>query len=152
MGRITESLTGCGMIGVDTPVFIYHFEEHPDYALLTKEVLEGIERGRWEGVTSMITLMETTVHPWRLGREEVARKYEALLLNFPHLTFAVIDREIARSAAQLRARFDVRPPDALQVAAALVRGAQAFVTNDKRLRKLEPLLKIIVLQDLLEGK
>jgi len=151
MGRIAKSLTGCKLVGVDTPVFLYHFEDHPVYRSLTHELLDGIERGRWEGVTSMITLMETTVHPWRAGMEAVARKYEALLINFPHLTFVEIDRETARLAAQLRARFEIRPPDALQVAAALVSGAQAFVTNDKRLERLGELLKVVVLEKLLEG-
>jgi hypothetical protein len=109
MGRIAERLTHCKIIGLDTPVFLYHFESHPAYFPLTKELLDGIECERWEGMTSMITLMETTVHPWQLGREYVVRKYEALLVDFPHLTFAAIDREVARLAAQLRARFQVRP-------------------------------------------
>jgi predicted nucleic acid-binding protein len=152
MGRIAESLTGCKVIGLDTPVFLYHFESHLDYSPLTKELLDGIERGRWEGVTSMITLMETTVHPWQVGREDVARKYEALLVNFPHLTFAVVDREVVRTAAQLRARFQVRPPDSLQVAAALVHEAQAFVTNDKHLERLGSLIRVVMLDDMLKGR
>jgi predicted nucleic acid-binding protein len=151
MGKLTRSLSNCRVIGLDTPVFIYHLEKHETYARLTSELLGGIEDGLWEGVTSMITLMEITVHPWRARREEVARQYEALLLNFPHLTFAVVDREIARLAAQLRARFDVRPPDALQVAAALARGAPAFVTNDRRLKHLTPLIRIVLLEDFLSS-
>ena len=151
MGRIAESLTGCKVIGLDTPVFLYHFESHPDYSPLTRELLDGIERGKWEGVTSMITLMETTVHPWQAGREDVARKYEALLVNFPHLIFAPVDREVARIAAQLRARFQLRPPDALQAAAALVHGAQAFVTNERHLERIGSLLKVVILDDLLKS-
>jgi predicted nucleic acid-binding protein len=152
MGRIAENLTGCKVVGLDTPVFHYHFESHPDYSPLTKELLDGAERGRWEGVTSIITLMETTVHPWHAGREDVARKYEALLVNFPHLTFAPVDREVACTAAQLRARFQVQPPDALQVAAALVHGAQTFVTNDKHLEWLGSLLRIVLLDAVLKGR
>jgi len=149
MGRVARRLTGCKIVGLDTPVFLYHLENNPGYSDLTQELLDGIERGRWEGITSAITLMEVTVHPWQLEREEVARKYEALLVSFPHLSIAPIDREAARLAAQLRARFGLRPPDALQAAAVLTRGAQAFVTNDKRLKRLDPLIKVIVLEDLL---
>jgi predicted nucleic acid-binding protein len=153
MGRIAESLTRCKVIGLDTPVFLHPFESHPAYFLLTKELLDRIEHGHWEGMTSMIMLMETTVHPLRqLGWEDVARKYEILLVNFPHPTFAAIDHAAALLAAQLRAQFQVRPPDALQVAAALVHGAQAFVTNDKRLDSLSSLVRVVLLDDVLESR
>jgi predicted nucleic acid-binding protein len=47
----------------------------------------------------------------------------------------------------LRARYHVRPADALQAATALVHGATAFVTNDRRLVRLEPVLDVILLED-----
>ena len=50
-------------------------------------------------------------------------------------------------AAQLRARYCLRPADAFQVATALVHGAMAFVTNDWRLTRLAPVLDIIILDD-----
>jgi hypothetical protein len=34
---------------------------------------------------------------------EIAVKYEALIVNFPNLTLANIDRDVARRAAQLKA-------------------------------------------------
>jgi predicted nucleic acid-binding protein len=91
--------------------------------------------------------MQINVHPWRVGREDVARKYETLLMNFPNLEVVDIDRDAARIAAQLRARFDIRPPDALQVAASLSMGARSFITNDHRLSVLGALTEIIVLDD-----
>ena len=106
-----------------------------------------MENGKWHGVTSPITLMEINVHPWQMGREDVARKYEALLINFPNLDIVNIDRDVARFAAQLRARFSLRPPDALQVAAALVSGAKGYLTNDRRLSNLYKLIDVIVLED-----
>jgi predicted nucleic acid-binding protein len=48
----------------------------------------------------------------------------------------------------LRARYPVRTPDALQIAAALSNGCQAFLTNDKRLKPVSE-LKILVLDDIL---
>ena len=110
-----------------------------------------MENGKWQGVTSTITLMEINVHPWRVGREDVARKYETLLMNFPNLEIVNIDRDVARIAAQLRARFDIRPPDALQVAASLVAGGRGFLTNDRRLTGLQSFTEIIVLDDYLDA-
>jgi predicted nucleic acid-binding protein len=134
-------------VGIDTSIFIYHLEAYKKYSALTQKILSSMESGKWQGITSVITLMEINVHPWRVGREDVARKYEALLVNFPNLEIINIDRDVARIAAQLRARFDVLPPDALQVAAGLAAGARGFLTNDRRLSGLQSLTDIIVLDD-----
>jgi predicted nucleic acid-binding protein len=74
----------------------------------------------------------------------------ARLCYFPHLTLADVTRDVARRAAQLRARYGLRPADALHVATALVHAATAFVTNDRQLTRLAPLLDIIVLEDYAE--
>jgi len=61
-----------------------------------------------------------------------------------------VDRNVARAAAQLRAKYNVSLPDALQVAASLSYGAKAFLTNDKRLPKLQEFIDVLVLDDFLE--
>jgi len=147
MDRLRERLAEHAVIGLDTNVFIYHLEAHPRYQSLTQEVLAGIQAGQWAAVTSTVTVMELTVRPWQLGRPAVAREYEVLLVHFPHLTLADVTRDVARRAAQLRARYRFRPADALQLATALVHGATAFVTNDRRLTRLAPILDIIILDD-----
>ena len=152
MGRLSEKLMHAGTVGLDTPVFIYHLEGHPRYSSLTREALTGIEKGEWLGVTSIITLMEVNVKPWKMEREEAARNYEALLVNFPNLTILDIDRDVARLAAQLRARYNARPPDALHVAASLQTGAKIFLTNDRRLSALQPVIKILLLDDFIGEK
>lgn len=152
MDRLVQRLTKLEVVGIDTPLFIYHLEANEKYVSLTQKSFSSMEHGKWHGVTSTITLMEINVHPWRVGREDVARKYETLLMNFPNLEIINIDRDVARVAAQLRARFDVHPPDALQVAASLVAGAQGFITNDGRLSRLRSLTEIIILKDYLASK
>jgi predicted nucleic acid-binding protein len=151
MDEFVERLVSAGVAGIDSSIFIYHLEAHPRYSLLTKAALSSMEAGEWRGVTSMIALMEVTVHPWRLEREDVARQYEFLLVHFPNLIIVPIDRDAARVAAQLRARFGLRPPDAFQVAASLVYGAKAFLTNDRRLSSIQKMLEIIVLEDFVEA-
>jgi predicted nucleic acid-binding protein len=147
MDRLIQKLAKAGIVGIDTPIFIYHIEAHPQYSPLTQGIFSSMEKGKWTGITSAITLMEINVHPWKIGREDVARKYEALLVNFPNLNIVNIDRDVARIASQLRARFSVSPPDALQVAASLVAGAKLFLTNDRRLLSLQSLIDIVVLDD-----
>lgn len=147
MDRLVQKLSRLSLVGIDTAVFIYHLEANETYSALTQKCLSSLESGKWRGVTSTITLMEISVHPWRVGREDVARKYETLLVNFPNLEIVEIDRDVARLAAQIRARYGIHPPDALQVAASLAKGAQGFITNDRRLSILQSLTEIIVLDD-----
>lgn len=146
---LNARLAGHNLVGLDTPLFIYHFEAHPRYLPLTTLVLSGVATGERQGITSTITLMEIAVRPHQLGRPGVARHYEALLYHFPNLLLAHVDRAVVRQAAQLRAHYRVRPADALQVAAVLVHGATTFLTNDRRLVRLQPLLDVILLDEFL---
>ena len=147
MGDFGERLASHAIVGLDTNVFIYHVERHPRYLPLTHELLAGVQEGQRTAVTSTVTVMELTVRPWRVGRPAVAREYEALLVHFPNLILADVTREVARHAAQLRAEYRVRPADALQAATGLVYGATVFVTNDRRLARLESVLDVIVLEN-----
>lgn len=147
MDEFSKRLAKAKVIGLDTPIFIYFLENNARYGPLAQLTLNGIEKGKWQGVTSTITLMEITVRPWQLGRESAAREYEAVLVHFPNLSVVDVDRNVARAAAQLRAKYNVTPPDALQVAASLSFGAKAFLTNDKRLARLQELIDVIVMDD-----
>lgn len=139
------------LIGLDTSIFIYHLEANPRYLPLTQQLLKGVESGQCSGVVSTVTLMELTVHPWRKNRADIARQYEAVLINFPNLTMVDVSREVARQAAQIRATYNVRPADALQVATAKVSGATLWVSNDKKLKRLGSEVEIVILDDYLDG-
>ncbi len=137
------------VVGLDSMIFIYQVENHPLYQPAAHVVLGDVQRGVYRGVTSTITLMELTVHPWRAGVGAAAREYEVLLANFPHLTLVDVTRDVARRAAQLRGVYGVSPTDAIQAASALIQGATALVTNDMGLRRLESLLEVVILDDFL---
>jgi predicted nucleic acid-binding protein len=149
VGRLTEALGAHARIGLDTSVFIYHLERHPRYVHVTQELLSGVESGRWEAVTSTIVLMELAVRPWQLGRPDIARDYEQALVQFPHLTLVDVTRSVARQAAQLRARYNLRPADSLFASTALIHEATALVTNDKDFARLD-VLDVLLLSDVVE--
>ena len=56
------------------------------------------------------------------------------------------DRVTARRAAKLRARHRLSLADAFQVASCLQLGATAFLTNDRRLRRVTE-LEVVLLDD-----
>jgi predicted nucleic acid-binding protein len=132
VGLIDE--VGSGPVAIDTAAFIYLIERHPRFLDVVRPLFEAADRQELLLVTSELTLLEVLVVPFRLGADELAQRYEALLERGRGLRLVPIDRTQLRAAAHLRALYGLRTPDALQIAAALSQQCSAFVTNDRRLR------------------
>jgi predicted nucleic acid-binding protein len=122
---------GHGPVGVDTSIFIYFIEEHPQFLPVLQPFFREVDKGRKELVTSALTLLEVLVVPYRSGDHLLAERYEALLTQSRGVRVADISRDHLRAAAQLRAATGVKTPDALQLVAALAAGCGAFLTNDR---------------------
>jgi predicted nucleic acid-binding protein len=146
VGVIEE--VGRGPVGLDTVVFIYFIQEHPQYLPLIEPLFAAIDAGTVEGVTSSLTFLETLVVPYRVGNVPLGERYEALLTGSRGIRMLDLDRPLLRAAAQLRASLRVRTPDAIQLAAALAARCSAYLTNDRELPPV-PGLKILQLQDYL---
>src|SRR5205807_9452828 len=117
----------------DTSIFIYFIEDHPRYRSFVRPLFAHIDDGGLAAVTSVLTLLETLVVPYRCGDRELASKYEAILTNGRGLTVIPIDHSLVRLAAEIRATTSVGTADALQLATALATRCSAFLTNDHRL-------------------
>jgi predicted nucleic acid-binding protein len=99
------------------------------------------------GITSAITLTEVLVQPFMSANVRLQQEYRDILLYSPNFEVVPIDLDVAERAADLRARHGLRTPDALQIAAALSSGCEAFVTNDSKLQRVSE-LRILVLDNL----
>ena len=146
VARFIADIEPYSLVALDTSPFIYHLEEHPRYADLTQALFERIERGELSAITSVLTLTEVLTLPKRLGDRRLAEAYRQALHMFPNLAIVAIDEDIAERAADLRAQFGLRTPDALQLAVALQAQAQAFITNDVTLKKVTD-ITVLVLAD-----
>jgi predicted nucleic acid-binding protein len=142
MGLIAD--LGRGPVGVDTVIFIYFIEEHPQFLPLLESLFQEVDAGRRELVTSALTLLEVLVVPYRSGDNLLAGRYEALLTQSRGVRMAEISRDHLRAAAQLRAATGVKAPDSLQLVAALAAGGTTFITNDRDLPTI-PGLRILQL-------
>jgi predicted nucleic acid-binding protein len=145
---VTKVLAGHKRVLVDTSLWIYHFEGHQKFGLASTNFLEALERGAFRGIASELTLLELTVRPLSLGRQDAADDYETLLTYFPNLDLEPITRDILMSAAALRAHFRIRTPDAIQLATGLRAGATLALTNDAAWKGL-PMIDTVVLADLI---
>jgi predicted nucleic acid-binding protein len=143
---LTEDL-GPGPTALDTAIFVYYIEEDATFLPLVASILEDVEAGWREVVTSSLTLLEVLVVPYRAGNLALADRYESYLSRSRGVRLVDIGRPELRIAAQLRAlHTSIRTPDALQLAAGLSAGCNSFVTND---RDLPPVggLKIVQLRN-----
>ncbi|MGB2727468.1 MAG: PIN domain-containing protein [Halobacteriota archaeon] len=145
MGWI-ENLRG-EVVGLDTTPLIYFIEENLTYLNKVRPFFVALDRGEFRVVTSIVTLLEVLVHPFRHGNTVLVQQYREILLNAEYLTTMLLTHEVAEEAARLRAEHDIRTPDAIQLATAIHAGAPFFLTNDARLPSL-PALQILVLDEL----
>lgn len=145
--KLDDALAGVARLGLDTAPIIYYIEAHPRYEALVEHIFDLIARGSVTGVTSAITLTEVLVQPFLHNNTQLQQEYRDLLLHSDHFEVTSIDMNIAERAADLRARYGLRTPDALQIAAALLSGCQAFLTNDTKLGRVVE-LRILVLENL----
>ncbi len=135
------------VVGLDTMPLIYFIEENPAYLPIMLPFFAAVDRGEFTIVTSIVTLLEVLVHPFRHGNAQLAQRYRDILLNAKGLTTILLSQDIAEEAARLRARYNLRTPDAIQMATAVYNGASFFLTNDSRLPPL-PNLQVLVANDL----
>ena len=150
MDGIERRLAGHAIAGLDSSIWIYHFEANERYALLAADILRRVQAGRPSGIISVVTLLELTVQPYRLGKPEIATHYEALLSHFPNLTIVSTNRTIARRAAELRAVYGLRTADAILIATALVSGATVWITNDRALQRLKGVIDVVLLDEFVD--
>ncbi len=147
MTSMTDALAHITRLGIDSAPLIYFIERHPIYIDRVRAILRQVDVGIIMGYSAVITLTEVLTQPLQVGNRVVEEEYRSYLLHSRNLTLIDITPPIADHAALLRARYRLRTPDALQIAAALAKGCEAFLTNDARLRRIQE-LQILVLDDL----
>ncbi len=150
MKALQDLLKNHSVIGLDTSIFIYHFEDHPRYSHLTEIIFNALEKGINKGVTSYLTLMEILAKPKTEGLLQVAQDYEYYLTTFPNLTFYEMGLDVARKASDVRSADRIKAPDAIQLATAILYGATAFLTNDKIFERVKG-FDILILDKLLRS-
>jgi predicted nucleic acid-binding protein len=124
---------------------IYYIEEHPDLMEKVELFINKIDDGKAIGITSYVTLLELLVKPLREGRFDLVDQYRTILSG--NLEMVPLDEIISIKAAELRAKYGFRTPDAIQLASVIYRKGDVFVTNDKGLKKVTE-IRVMVLDDI----
>lgn len=128
------------MIYLDACIVIYTFEQHPAHGAHLLSAMAS--RPADEFAISPLVKFECLIRPLRTGNLVLQRYYEEHLDRFAQLP---LTDDVFMQAAHLRARFNLKTPDALHLGAAQHHGCEALWTNDDRLSKAAHGLAVNVL-------
>jgi predicted nucleic acid-binding protein len=145
--KVSAALQNVSRLFLDTAPVIYLIEKNPAYVDVVRDIFAAIDNGQLAAVTSPVTLAECLVHPLRLNLPQLQQTFIDAVVNGLNTTFVALDQAIGQQAARLRADYNVRLPDALQLAAAMNQGCDAFLTNDALLKRVTG-IQILVMDEL----
>jgi predicted nucleic acid-binding protein len=118
-----------GLIFVDACLVIYLVENHPRWGEpVARALTEAAAEARF-GISPLVKC-ECLVGPIKRGDPVLQRAYTDLFDRFAPLA---MPEEVYVQAAQLRAHFGLKTPDALHLACAQYHGCEVLWTNDDRL-------------------
>ncbi|MGH8903073.1 MAG: type II toxin-antitoxin system VapC family toxin [Egibacteraceae bacterium] len=140
-------------LGLDTNCFVYLLNDPRSRRAewLAAEIFMPMAAGHVSAVTSVITVAELLVRPYRLADLVGARRLRDALETMPGLELRPVHTTLADQAAELRGRTGIPLPDALQAATMAEAGVDAALTNDQRWRKLPLPLPVLFLDDLVSS-
>jgi predicted nucleic acid-binding protein len=145
--KIGQALAGIQTLSMDTSPFIYLVEKHPVYEARIVAIFGEVGAGHIQVITSMLTLTEVLTMPLIKKQSHYVNEYRAMLLNTQSILSIPVDSVVAERAAELRAKYGLKTPDALHIATALETGCHAFLTNDMKLKQVTE-IQILILDEL----
>jgi predicted nucleic acid-binding protein len=145
--NISAALASVQTLYMDTAPLIYYVEENPIYVGKMDAIIEAVDAVSIAMVSSVITLTEVLPQPIRAGNAALEQEYRDILLHSMGYSLLPVTPQVAESAAELRARYNLRTPDALHVATALAAQCDAFLTNDAAIRRVTE-LRVLLLDEL----
>lgn len=145
--KLEETLLSQNRVFIDTAPVIYYIERNAEYFPVVRLIFQLLVDGSFQAVTSPITLAECLIKPIRDGLLQLQQDFIDIVTTGENTLFVPIDAIVSQKAAELRVRYGLKLPDALQVASALTAGCDAFLTNDEQLKRVTE-LQVLILREL----
>lgn len=119
----------------DTNLFIYLFEENPEWSPQVVNFRRRMLARGDELLTSWLTVGETLSKPIESANAILEKSYLNFFLS-GHVQLLPFEGAAAKNNAEIRSRERIKPADAIQLACAAAAKTDLFVTNDNRLTGL----------------
>lgn len=118
----------------DSNLFIYLFEEHPEFGEPVRDLRRKMRTRGDRLFTSCLTVGELLVKPVSLKQKEITNRYSGFFSR-SGITVLPFDLQAALRYAQIRQDRAITRSDAIQLAIAASAGIDLFITNDARLSR-----------------
>ena len=129
-------LDAAELVHLDPRVFAYHLLGATLYSELTQVVFMGMRRQSFRTQTSSFALYQLLAEVYRRGEESRAAEVAKMITVLAGLELVPVTSEVAVQAAQVRAQLGGRPERAVQIATALIGGADVYLTEGSGLRRI----------------
>ena len=136
------------LVALDTNLFIYLMEKHEKYLPKAKLIFENIQKGQNVGITSVLLYSEILSKPIQENNDRLVSMYRVFLSTFPNLKIENVTKDVCILAAELRAKYKIKTPDAIFLATAIANKSEVFFTNDEALKRVEE-IKVISLEEVI---
>ena len=146
--KFGKNLDKLKTVYLDTMCFVYYFEENKIYYPLCRKVFQKLANSQLQTITSVLTATEILIYPKKADNLSLERMYKSIFLKHPYIKVVEFDFETAEIAAELGAKYNIKTPDAIHLATALNSRAQAFITNDPKLKQVKE-MRTLILRDYL---
>ena len=124
-------------IALDTNLFIYRLLDSSLFREEVNRIFEAIRERKVQAITSVITVLESSVHFFQKREEAKLPFHLEFLSGGGRIQILGVDERIALKAASLRGYYRLRVADALQIATAIQGGATLFLTADRDIKLKE---------------
>jgi predicted nucleic acid-binding protein len=128
------------LVYLDACAVIYFVEAHPQFGQAITQALE-LAKAKQIAISPLVE-MECLIIPLRENNAALVQRYEIFFEQYICLD---MPSEVYRRAAVLRARHNLKAPDALYLATAQYHGCTEFWTNDNRLNNAAGSLAVNIL-------
>jgi predicted nucleic acid-binding protein len=142
--KLPSILKGGHDVVLDTMVYIYFFEQDPQYGPACKSLMQQAADGVFSSIITPVTAAELLVKPLRSGRIDLADCYRDALRSLPNSKLVGLSPEAGFMAGALRAKYGLPLPDMLQVAIAMEKNSSALVSNDKAMQRIKEINVILL--------
>lgn len=117
-------------LALDSNLYIHALNNNPDFSTVG-QLFQGIKNYSGRVVTSVMSLLEFTVPFYQKGQQQLIQESLSFLSDDGRILIQPVNNAIALKAAELRALYHLKAPDAIHLATAVYSGCQVFISSDQ---------------------
>ncbi len=124
------------LVFLDTSPFIYFLERHPDLFQYMEFLFNQVYDKNALVITSVVTLIEICTLPARLNNQSLVSQYRDYFTKSKNIILYPVYLAVAEQAIALRAKYQLKTPDAILLGTAVACKVSYIVTNDRQWKQL----------------